>query len=1113
MKFLQAVLLSIFALSCFAQAKDDGFICDWLVAGPYPNYQVDGKGKALDTDFLKGEASFVPYPGLSGKSKFIADWGKLVAGVGSTNEWGFRETKTFDTVWQKKSAKEFEKFGVAGKKMVFDGMFLPIDDYFAVYSVCWVESPDQRKIKLKAGSDDDHRIYLNGKLVGKHYGAQGTLADQFVYNAQLQPGLNRLMFKLVDRTGGADFCLRMTDADDKPMKDVKLYTTHPGQKYKAELFQNGYAGNLFFKTQNLYTGPNKLDISVFSENKAPYSLRLNGKNVSAGANSINLNNGENILKLEVIKDGKVTAVLQKNVTAYSREALIAENRKLKEEIKKNSSLISSLKSKQKVFKKELDAVLREREKIYAGLERKFAKQRQEVCKNAKKSVDQPLTPATVRSRLCINGEWEASADRKNWSEFVLPTKMFDKYFRTWYHPLKKVDPKNPHGKVIPLKGWDDFKLHPLTHATNAWFRKNFTVSGQDTVTLVCGAIKGNVEVYVNGQKCGNYSGSVGKVEFPLKNIKEGVNTLELHFEKNRYVKNGNYGILGDLYLDFTSPVKMSDVWVKSSWRKATLSLTSEVENRTDMAAQTKIKQYVVKDSHIKLELPVVQKEIPPHQTVTFKNTEKWANPLIWGIGGKYGNPDMYDLVSDVYVDNKLVDRYVQSFGFREFWIHGTDFFLNGKRIFLRGDVGHNRFDVIKQCDVIWPLFRHDGLNTIRYHGETQWCGPQAAAADRVGMLSYVQAYPVLHEASRGKPSPKNFSPFKDWTKTAEHQYNLGNYRRWFRLFRNNPSAVIWSTDNEIFTQAWDTAAKLKYNVRNDKVGTLYEKFMKSLDPDLVMTRNGDEGTWGHTGKWSENPPCDTANYHYPEYNVQERIDNWQFLYDYRPLIFGETLYRAFYKKPASDSQIQKRAKSVRKIFGMFHNLDVPGAIGMGLGLDGFVKYDNTGTGNPWGITKDMYEEYKRNGTLPPGIAPDHFPWFRIEWPALSGPGRKDVFGHVDLQGRWCNINWFDPTKASHIRNAINDAYKETLRPQPPLKTASGGECIIQVEPFQEVWSIAADGTRYGVQADSKGRAWFQLPTPGKYTFTCDNVSTDIEVPDKAAYAIQPGFSNVKTFKL
>ena len=306
-----------------------------------------------------------------------------------------------------------------------------------------------------------------------------------------------------------------------------------------------------------------------------------------------------------------------------------------------------------------------------------------------------------------------------------------------------------------------------------------------------------------------------------------------------------------------------------------------------------------------------------------------------------------------------------------------------------------------------------------------------------------------------------------------------------------------------------------FNIRNDKVAALYEKFMKTLDPDLVITRDGDIGTWSHRGRWFENPPCDTANYHYPEYNEREQTVNWQQGYDYRPVIFGETLYCAYFGKDgALPKLIAGRAAQVRSTAGLYRTLEVPGQIFMGLSLDGFVIYDDSGKGNPWGITKTMREKYKKDKTLPAGLNADQYPWFRIAWPAYSGQGIKIVAGHTG-HPEWgnLNINWFDPSKSSHIRNAVNDAYKETLLPQPPLLDDNSGECIVTVQPFAVVWSTAIDGRRYGVQADKRGRAWFQLPTSGRYAFESDGVKKEFDVPSRKSYATDPGFDKIITFEL
>ncbi len=64
-------------------------------------------------------------------------------------------------------------------------------------------------------------------------------------------------------------------------------------------------------------------------------------------------------------------------------------------------------------------------------------------------------------------------------------------------------------------------------------------------------------------------------------------------------------------------------------------------------------------------------------------TEKWMPDKLWDI---HTPQNIYDLEVALLDDaDKALDTYWPArFGFREFWIEGRDFFLNGSRIFLSG---------------------------------------------------------------------------------------------------------------------------------------------------------------------------------------------------------------------------------------------------------------------------------------------------------------------------------------------------------------------------------------------------------------------------------------------
>ncbi|MBT7161453.1 MAG: hypothetical protein HN904_01675 [Victivallales bacterium] len=99
---------------------------------------------------------------------------------------------------------------------------------------------------------------------------------------------------------------------------------------------------------------------------------------------------------------------------------------------------------------------------------------------------------------------------------------------------------------------------------------------------------------------------------------------------------------------------------------------------------------------------------------------------------------------------------------------------------------------------------------------------------------------------------------------------------------------------------------------------------------------------------------------------------------------------------------------------------------------------------------------------------------------------------------------------------MNDAYRETLLPMPPLAKPTGGECIVQLGADgkgRTVTAVAEDGCSVplGVVADEAGTAWLHLPKPGPYRLECDGRSMRVEVPPRATYAAKPGFAEIPQF--
>jgi hypothetical protein len=1135
---------------------EKGFIRDWLIGGAYPNYQINGKQYGYEDDFLQslgGEACAEPYQGLLDQAEFKADKSKLIAGIGSVNEWGYTETKTFPVTWR--SVHWIQ----AKPEIVLDKMFLPVDDYIVAYAFCYMESPTAQKIKVRIGSDDDHKVWLNGKLLGGVNKSQGVIPDNFIYDAELQRGLNRLLLKVVDRTHGYGFCLALSDRENRPLRDVTIMTDDPKRQQLAvtpglkqvDCWDHGYYAGVDFGTKTLFVGANRLNLQVGAPQAGKYEFSLmvenDGRMVVTEKKSFELKESQavNWLIPMTLPTGSCTmtlkvsgageAVLSKRFDVFDPAAVMKETEVLKKQLVTLTSKMIVVRSESEKIKAKNEYLRQRREQLYSEIEDAYAANRAKLH-SSPQPIDEAVRPAvTARSRICLNGDVWLMADGKNangynppaadqWRAGSLPMLGFNEYFRTRYFPIVKVDPKNDYGKIKSTEGWEDFQFNPLICAPRLWLRRDIELDASAAGkmwNLVCENVAGKLTVYFNGLHCGEYVGNIGIVNIPLHGIVSGKNRIELYVEKPVQDippnHNDTWGMRGDLYLDSAAPAHVADIEVKTRWRKATLEVISELENNGKTPVKVDLDQYCVLNGRIKYRLPAQNTLLAVGEKIKLRTQGIWKEAEPWGIGGKYGKPALYNLVSDLCSDGKLIDRQVTLFGFREFWIAGTDFYLNGKRIILQGETGGVGGNNVKKNEVFFPLLRDDGINTLRNHDADYWSVNFLRSCDRMGMLAYVQMYPILYEKEQGSNFKSGtrlqYLSYEDWLKHPLHQYNLRNYERWVKMLRNHPSVVIASTDNEIFTQAWDTLEREDYNIRNDRLGAFYGKYVKSLNPSLVITRDGDEGTWGHKGKWREDPPCDTANYHYPDFNVKDWVLNWQSVYDFRPVIFGETLYTSYgawdkWIGPIP-SQVAKKAAVVRSVASLYRHLGIPGQIYMGLAHDGFVGLDNTGNGNPWKITADMHKKTFATATL-------RYPWAKIDWPSQSGSGIKRPAQNIKPLFGKDEINWFDPNVPSHVRNAVNDAYRDCLIPQPQLEVSTEGECIIELGATgggKVVTAIPVDGitTAHAVTAAVDGTAWFQLPHSGKYRFECDGAGMVIDVPGRADYAAKPGFKSIPRY--
>jgi Asp-tRNA(Asn)/Glu-tRNA(Gln) amidotransferase A subunit family amidase len=172
----------------------EGYITTWLLLAPIPLEKGQSGADALNKEQLKNEAKLQPKAGDKVKA-------------------GGKEL-----VWKTYRAKDY----------YFDfNDFLGKETEDSVgYAVCYIRADAEMKdIMLKAGSDDQVKVYLNGKEVHKHEQGRPLEPDEDSSKITLHKGVNVLVFKVVNGKVEWSGCARFVDKDGKVIKGLKVTTT------------------------------------------------------------------------------------------------------------------------------------------------------------------------------------------------------------------------------------------------------------------------------------------------------------------------------------------------------------------------------------------------------------------------------------------------------------------------------------------------------------------------------------------------------------------------------------------------------------------------------------------------------------------------------------------------------------------------------------------------------------------------------------------------------------------------------------------------------------------------------------------------------------------------
>jgi beta-galactosidase len=278
-----------------------------------------------------------------------------------------------------------------------------------------------------------------------------------------------------------------------------------------------------------------------------------------------------------------------------------------------------------------------------------------------------------------------------------------------------------------------------------------------------------------------------------------------------------YGIWGDVTLVAHPSVYVKDLFIKPSVRRGELVVDYTIANESDKPVEVELRGIVEDQAKDVLALPAAKLQIPAGGTTTQTVHQTWSDAHYWS----HEDPYLYHLRSELSTGD--VER--TRFGFREFWIEGHRYILNGSKINLfasswwppREPMGR------EEIEQQWRALKDAGVVCFRTHTQP-WRRVHYDVADEVGLLMIIEG-----------------AMWHDPYCTAYHDPTYwDNYAKMIHAMiereKNRPSVIMWSMENE----AYSGEEKTKLAVENlARVG----KKAKQWDPTrpIYFESDGDPG--------------------------------------------------------------------------------------------------------------------------------------------------------------------------------------------------------------------------------------------------------------------------------
>jgi len=492
------------------------------------------------------------------------------------------------------------------------------------------------------------------------------------------------------------------------------------------------------------------------------------------------------------------------------------------------------------------------------------------------------TTAT-RERISINGlwRWQPAGSRT-----LVPTNAWGYYKVPACWPGIQDYMQSDYQTLYRHPSWATASLRDVSEA---WYERTITIPGNWSgrrITLDLEYLNSFAAVYIDGKPVGELRFPAGSLDLsaavrpgathlltlqvvamPLRAVMESYTDTNAARQKKGTV--ARRGLCGDAWLSSEPPgPRLADVRINTSVRQGTITFKAGLRNVANLE-KCRLQARITDAGKPVAEFssPLLGVRNLTNDTASF--AASWKPPRLWDI---HTPTNQYAAEISLHdATGRLLDVSTPvRFGFREFWIAGRDFYLNGTRLYLsvvpldNAQVGAAlaTYDGAKESFLRLKSF---GINFV--YGHNYGCEPGShlsfaeilRAADDTGMLVAL--------------SQPHFSAY-DWKAPDAGRVNgyAGHAAFYVGVAGSHPSVVAYSMSHNATGYNEDmnplkidgrSEPRDQWSSRNAGLALRCEAIVKGLDPERVVYHHS-------SGNLSA---MYTVNF-YPNFVPIQELDDW-----------------------------------------------------------------------------------------------------------------------------------------------------------------------------------------------------------------------------------------------